>query len=236
MGACCRTPRSEGAIMHEIVIRGGTIIDGTGAAAFIGDIAVDGGKIAAVGAGFGGSPVAISWLPLGTKLGDMSAAGARILNNVAQRDNESGSLDLTQAGWIRRYAEWVHQQQVLIIEIQQIERQILGTQRRRDQTLHELNTHERQIEQAGETDAFLRDKFTSHALYLFMQRELAGLYGCTFDLALDAARQAERAFNLERGHTSRHFVTDCLWDELREGLTAGRAPLAGGPPHGKGIF
>ena len=31
--------------MHDIVIRGGTIIDGTGAAAFIGDIAVDGGKI-----------------------------------------------------------------------------------------------------------------------------------------------------------------------------------------------
>ena len=35
--------------MHEIVIRGGTIVDGTGAAAFAGDIAVDGGKIAAVG-------------------------------------------------------------------------------------------------------------------------------------------------------------------------------------------
>jgi N-acyl-D-aspartate/D-glutamate deacylase len=35
--------------MHEIVIRGGTIVDGIGAAAFTGDIAVDGGKIAAVG-------------------------------------------------------------------------------------------------------------------------------------------------------------------------------------------
>src|SRR5882724_2573880 len=35
--------------MHDIVIRGGTIVDGTGAAAFIGDIAIDGGKIAAVG-------------------------------------------------------------------------------------------------------------------------------------------------------------------------------------------
>jgi N-acyl-D-amino-acid deacylase len=35
--------------MHEIVIRGGTIVDGTGAAPFTGDIAIDGGKIAAVG-------------------------------------------------------------------------------------------------------------------------------------------------------------------------------------------
>ena len=173
------------------------------------------------GAGFGGSPVAISWLPLGTKLGDLFAATARIVNNVAQIDSETGSLDLTEAGWFRRYAEWVHQQQVLTIEIQQIERQILGAQRRRDQMLHELNTHERQIEQAEEIDGFLHDKFTNHDLYLFMQRELAALYGGTFDLALDAARQAERAFNLERGHTTRHFVADCLWDDLREGLIAG---------------
>ena len=35
--------------MHDIVIRGGTIIDGTGQPAYAGDIAVDGGWIAAVG-------------------------------------------------------------------------------------------------------------------------------------------------------------------------------------------
>src|SRR5882672_11278022 len=39
----------KGPSMHDIVIRGGTIVDGTGAAAFISDIAVDGGKITAVG-------------------------------------------------------------------------------------------------------------------------------------------------------------------------------------------
>jgi N-acyl-D-amino-acid deacylase len=35
--------------MHGIVIRGGTIIDGTGRPAFTGDIAIDGAHIAAVG-------------------------------------------------------------------------------------------------------------------------------------------------------------------------------------------
>ena len=34
--------------MHDMVIRGGTIVDGTGAPKFIGDIAVDGGRITAV--------------------------------------------------------------------------------------------------------------------------------------------------------------------------------------------
>ena len=35
--------------MHDMVIRGGTIVDGTGAPAFTGDIAIDGGRITAVG-------------------------------------------------------------------------------------------------------------------------------------------------------------------------------------------
>ncbi|HWA61751.1 MAG TPA: D-aminoacylase [Caulobacteraceae bacterium] len=35
--------------MHDTVIRGGTIVDGTGAAPFAGDVAIDGGRIAAVG-------------------------------------------------------------------------------------------------------------------------------------------------------------------------------------------
>ena len=35
--------------MHDIVIRGGRIVDGTGAPAFTGDIAVDGRRITTVG-------------------------------------------------------------------------------------------------------------------------------------------------------------------------------------------
>ena len=35
--------------MHDMVIRGGTIVDGTGAPAFTGDVAIDGGRITAVG-------------------------------------------------------------------------------------------------------------------------------------------------------------------------------------------
>jgi N-acyl-D-amino-acid deacylase len=36
--------------MAELLIRGGTIVDGTGAPSFVGDIAIDNGKIVAVGA------------------------------------------------------------------------------------------------------------------------------------------------------------------------------------------
>jgi hypothetical protein len=171
-------------------------------------------------AGFGGSPVAIAWIPLGTKIGDALEAVARIINNVAEINSLNAQLDQTDAGWERRLEEWTHQTQVLAIEIQQVERQILGAQRRRDQMLQELNNHARQMEQSAEVQTFLRDKFTAHDLYLFLQKETAALYAKTYDLALYAARQAQHAFNLERGHTSRRFLPECPWDSLHEGLMA----------------
>jgi hypothetical protein len=42
-----------GASMHDIVIRGGTIVDGTGKVAFTGDVAIAGSRIAAVGGKLG---------------------------------------------------------------------------------------------------------------------------------------------------------------------------------------
>ena len=41
--------------MHDIAIRGGTILDGTGAAAFSGDLAINGALIAQVGGKVGGT-------------------------------------------------------------------------------------------------------------------------------------------------------------------------------------
>lgn len=39
--------------MHDVVIRGGTIVDGTGKPAFTGDLALAAGRVAAVGKDLG---------------------------------------------------------------------------------------------------------------------------------------------------------------------------------------
>jgi hypothetical protein len=170
---------------------------------------------------FVGFPCNETWLPLGTKLAGMFKTIARITQSVGDIAAQTGGLDLTEAGWARRLEEWIHQVEVLDIEIHGLERQILGSERRRNITLQELNNHQRQIEQSKEVQDFLRDKFTNHELYLFLQKETAALHYRMYELALYAARQAERAFNFERGYTNRTFIPCESWDTLHEGLLAG---------------
>ena len=172
-------------------------------------------------AGFGGSPLIYEQLPIGGPLGDDFAADARILSSVADAAGSTAGLDLTEAGWTRRQQEWTNQVAVLRIEIQQIERQILAAQRRRGKARQDLDIHRRQMENSAEVQNFLRDRFSAPELYLFLQKETASLHRKMYGLALDAARQAQHAFNLERGHTTRYFLPDCAWDDLRKGLLAG---------------
>lgn len=160
-------------------------------------------------------------LPVGSKLASVFSAVARIANTVADILATTGSVRLTEGGWDRREDEWRHQVEVLDIEIEQIERQILASERRRDIALRELNNHQRQIEQAAEIQDFLRDKFTSHELYLWLQRETTALHYQMFELASQWALRTQRAFNYERGYTTRRFLPHETWDDLHEGLLAG---------------
>jgi hypothetical protein len=173
------------------------------------------------GAGFGGSPLVYSQLPPGDPLGFNFEGAARILRSLADVAVSTAGLELTEGGWQRRSEEWSHQIDDLQIELQQIERQILASERRRSQQLHNLNSYRRQIEHSAEVQDFLRDKFTAHQLYLFLQKEAAGLHRRMYYLALDTARQAELAFNRERGFSARRFLPECGWDNLHEGLMAG---------------
>jgi hypothetical protein len=170
---------------------------------------------------FVGFPCEETWLALGTKLGEMFEVLARISNENAEIAGTNASLDLTQGGWQRRRDEWVHQVEVLDLEIEQMEIQILGAERHRDQALQELNIQGRQLEQSREVLDLLRDQFTSHELQLYLQQETAALHGKMYGLARELAREAQRAFNFELGHLKRNFLGREDWDNLHEGLLAG---------------
>jgi hypothetical protein len=173
------------------------------------------------GAGFGGSPLFYMQIPIGQPLAGAFSIAARIMNGLSAIAGSTAGLELTEAGWQRRLDEWNHQVQILTIEVEQIELQILGAQRRRDQALRELNVQRRQMEQSVEVLNFLRDKFTAHDLYLYLQKDTSDLYFQIYELALHWACSAQCSFNLERGHTTRRFIPECAWNSLQEGLLAG---------------
>jgi Tc toxin complex TcA C-terminal TcB-binding domain/Protein of unknown function (DUF2934) len=173
------------------------------------------------GAGFGGSPLFYVQIPIGEPLAGSFSIAARIMNGLSAIAGSTAGLELTEAGWQRRLDEWNHQVQILTIEVEQIELQILGAQQRRDQALQDLNVQRRQMEHSVEVLNFLRDKFTAHDLYLFLQKETSDLYFQMYELALHWACSAQCAFNLERGHTTRRFIPECAWNSLQEGLLAG---------------
>jgi hypothetical protein len=166
-------------------------------------------------------PSSYSQIPTGSKLASVFATAARVSSFLSQEINLKAGMDLTQAGWQRREEEWRHQVEVLDIEIEQIERQILAAERRRDAALRELNNHQRQIDHAKEITDFVRDKFTNHALYLWMQQETSSLFQEMYYLTLHLGKQAEQHFNLERGYPNRKFVSSKCWDDLHEGLLCG---------------
>ncbi|MFL9966303.1 hypothetical protein PQR02_35990 [Paraburkholderia sediminicola] len=212
----------SGEIAYQSLTIASTFLRGSGNAieAIAGAMSSAGNYFTGV-AGFGGTPLIYYQLPIGQPLSGGFAAAARVLVGLSEIAGSTAGLELTESGWDRRLAEWTHQIDVLTIEIQQIERQILGAQRRRDQMLNDLNIQQRQIEHSREVQDFLRDKFTAHDLYLYLQKETAALHGRTYELAVAAARQAQHAFNVERGQTARRFVPACDWDSLHEGLMAG---------------
>ncbi|QNB00114.1 hypothetical protein [Massilia sp. Se16.2.3] len=172
-------------------------------------------------AGVASTPVSVFQMPIGTKLAHAFAAAARILLTVADVQGTQSGLALTESGWDRREVDWLFQISVLDVEIEALERQILALERTRDGALRQLNNLVQQKQQAAELQDFLRDKFTNHALYLFLQRETAALHQRMYDIARCWALQAQRAYRLEREFNTRTFLPADTRDGLHEGLLAG---------------
>jgi hypothetical protein len=151
-----------------------------------------------------------------------SAIGKSIEMGSAEANYQASQLG-TFGGYERRQDEWVHQSKVALAEMRQIETQILGGEIRRDIADLELRNHDQQLENAREADELMREKFTNRELFRWMSSQLADVYFRSYQLALDQARRAERAYRYELGLDGQQgtFVQPGYWDSLKHGLLAG---------------
>lgn len=136
----------------------------------------------------------------------------------------SAGIISTKAGYNRRRQEWENQKKMADKELEQIEKQIIAAEVRHAIAEKDLESHRKQMDQSRELYDFYKDKFTNMGLYTYLSTQLTRLYRQAYNMALDMARQAERAYQFERDEQA-YFIKNDNWDTNRAGLLAGERLL-----------
>ncbi len=164
----------------------------------------------------------------GEQLSSVARFAAQALGNVADMMVYQAGRAAKIGGFVRREQEWTFQANQAAFEINGILRQLRAAQIREAMAARELEVHRKQMENAKAVEEFLADerkgKTTRKSLYAWMRKETRGLHGKAFQLALDVARKAERAFRHELGDRSARLI-DGGYASGREGLLAGERLL-----------
>ncbi len=169
-----------------------------------------------------GSPFAMTYG--GQQTGAALNAGAAAAEIGALIANYEGQLSLTMGGYQRRDEDWQLQSTLAKYDIAQIEQQIQALTIQQSMAEKELDNHHKSIEQSEEVTDFLQSKFTNQDLYQWMVGRLGSLYFQTYQVALDMAWTAQRAYQYELT-TDQSFIQTNYWDSLKQGLLAGEGLL-----------
>jgi hypothetical protein len=156
---------------------------------------------------------------------------AKMFSMMAMAERTGGDQLNYQAGkaakignYARREQDWAYQSNLAAAEITQLFKQLRAAQIREALAEREWTTHQKQIQHAEEIERFLTDekngKTSNRAFYVWLRREVKGLYSQSFQLAFDIAKKAERALQHELGDPNLIFLQFGYFSG-KEGLLAG---------------
>lgn len=165
-----------------------------------------------------GSPFAITFG--GQQIGATLTALGGALGNISSTLRYAATMSSTLGSYHRREEGWEFQKKMANKELEKNSIRIRAANERIAMAERQLRIHEETVKQSDEKFDFYRSKFSNLGLYTWLASELGRLYHESFELALDLARMAERAYHYERDDTS-VFVTPDQWESQRAGLLAG---------------
>jgi len=156
---------------------------------------------------------------LGNAINAAGAAWGMLATNASFQAGRSATI----GGHQRRYDEWRFQSNTAAKELEQIDKQILANEIRKQIAEKEITNHDQQMANTLEVDEFMRDKFTKQQLYSWMVGQISKVYFRTYQLAHDLAKRAERTYRLELGLKDKDssFIEFGYWDSLKKGLLSG---------------
>jgi hypothetical protein len=165
-----------------------------------------------------GSPFAMTYG--GIQIGSAVQAAAGVFQIGSIISQFIAQQSLTMAGYTRRGQDWQLQATLANVDEKQITAQIAANAARQQIVQRELIIHQQQLAQNAAIAQFMTTKFTNEQLYDWMAGRIAEVYYQAYQLAVDLARSAQRAYQFERG-TNQTFLDFTYWDSLRKGLLAG---------------
>lgn len=174
--------------------------------------------------GFGGAPgTDVKWG--GINVGNALSAMGQFTGGMGGLKREAAAVVGTRAGYARRWDDWKLQERLANRELAQIVRQIDAAKIHLQMSKDELRDHDKQIEQAQEILAYLKDrKFSNQDLYDWMLGQISASYFQAWQLAYRFALRVERAFHFELGPHDRgefdSYVRPDSWNSLHKGLLA----------------
>ena len=159
----------------------------------------------------------------GSNLGSAGGAVGAAMGMLATNASFQAGRSATIGGHQRRYDEWRFQSNTAAKELEQIDKQILANEIRKQIAEKEITNHDQQMANTLEVDEFMRDKFTNQQLYSWMVGQISKVYFRTYQLAHDLAKRAERTYRLELGLKDKDssFIEFGYWDSLKKGLLSG---------------
>lgn len=160
----------------------------------------------------------------GVQLAKAAKFGADGANMIAGAFRSSADRASKMATYYRRAEDYVLQANLATAELEQYGRQIIAALLREQIARREYENHQRQIENAEATTAFMQDKFTAENLYTWMQGVLSETYFDCYKFAFDLAKRAEQTMKHELMRPELDeldLIKFGYWDSARKGLLAG---------------
>jgi hypothetical protein len=156
----------------------------------------------------------------GEELHNLASGIASAARGLASDLNFGANMAGKIGSYERREQEWAYQSNLAAGELTQLFKQLRAAQIREAMAQVEWKNHQVQIKQAQQVEKFLASKTTNVDLYLWMKREVKGLYSQSFQFAFNIARKAERALQQELGDPKLSYIQ---YGDLagKEGLLAG---------------
>ena len=170
-----------------------------------------------------GSPLAMTYG--GVQLGGVTSAIAAALQGFSTHKAYSSQRQLTNGSYDRRKQEWQLSSNQAGDQIKEIGCQISASKVRIKIAQQDLVNHATQIQQSKTIAKYLQHKFTNEELYQWLSGRISALYHQQYQLALETAILAQKAYQFELNN-EKEFINIIYWDSAHRGLVAGESLLS----------